>query len=129
MAKHHVANTLWKTVDESLERLDPKGALDAIWAYVDELNKYIEDSKPWVLAKQESEREKLADFMFTLFESLRILGVILNPFLPETSKKILHALGIEEVPHPRMLGDWGVLKPGTRLGKSVPLFPKAEVLS
>jgi methionyl-tRNA synthetase len=113
-------------VREAMGALDPRGAMEAIWAFVRGANKFVEVSKPWVLAKDPAKGTDLARVMYTLFESLRVIGVILNPFLPETSGKILAELALPTSASAKEAEAWGLLPAGHRVGKSEPLFPRAE---
>ena len=118
--------TVWPKVETAMEELDPRSALEAIWGFVRSSNKFVEDSKPWVLAKDPDKRGDLAAVMYTLFESVRLIAVFLHPFLPETSVKILRELNLPEKVSSAQACAWGLLEPGSAVGKSEPLFPKKE---
>ena len=118
--------TVWPKVETAMEELDPRSALEAIWGFVRNSNKFVEDSKPWVLAKDPDKRGDLAAVMYTLFESVRLIAVFLHPFLPETSVKILRELNLPEKVSSAQACAWGLLEPGSAVGKSEPLFPKKE---
>ncbi len=120
---------VWPKVDMAMEEFDPRSALEAVWSFIRNSNKFIEDSKPWVLAKDPARKGELASVMYTLFESLRLIAVLLNPFLPETSLKILKELNLPEKVSSAQVRVWGLLEPGMPVGKSEPLFPKKEETS
>jgi len=105
---------------------DPRSALVVIWELITAANKYIEDTKPWALAKDERKRDELAIFMYILLESIRLIGIGLVSFLPETADKILAIVQAEQLDK-KALRTWGMLKPGLTLHKGQPLFPKIEV--
>lgn len=67
----------------------------AVWNLVNRSNKYIDETMPWVLAKDESKREALASVLYNLFESLRLIALMLSPVMPESAEKIISELGLE----------------------------------
>jgi methionyl-tRNA synthetase len=116
-------------VYQSLMRgLEFHKALMAIWELVGKLNKYIDSMAPWVLAK--SDRERLSTVMFHLVESLKIISALLWPFMPETSEKIQHFLGVSKGGRNLKLKDiheWGKEKTIISISKVPHLFPRIEV--
>src|SRR5690606_28105184 len=93
--------TALETVDkmeQSMEKMKFSVALSAIWTLINRANKYIDETQPWALAKDEADRPKLASVMGHLAESIRIVSILVQPFLVETCKKIWHQLGLEEGP-------------------------------
>ncbi len=103
--------------------------LAEIWALINKTNKYIDTASPWALAKEEK-KDELATVMYALAETIRIIAVLISPFMPETAEKILAQLGIEKRVDELTLEDltaWGKIKPGTRLTKEKPLFPRIIV--
>jgi methionyl-tRNA synthetase len=102
-------------------------ALAAIWEFIGEVNRYVDAQAPWALAKDAAKRERLATVLFTLAESLRCLGILLDPFLPEAAGKIRAALS---APAPALDDlDWGRIAAGTRVEKISALFPRIDVRS
>jgi methionyl-tRNA synthetase len=105
-------------------------ALVAIWALVDELNGYLTEQEPWILAKDEANRERLATILVTALEGVRALAVLLSPFTPKASAKLWAAIGgsLGELSDQPLLeaASWGQLKPGTRIGELESLFPRIE---
>ena len=99
--------------------------LEDIWQYIKLANKYVEDSKPWVLAKDKSSKADLAATIYNLNESLRIIAIFILPFMPNISDRIFEQLGINEDTM-KQETDWGILKPGIKVKKGAPLFPKIE---
>lgn len=79
-------------VEERMEDLQVGAALDEIFKLLRRTNKYIDETSPWVLAKNEEDRARLATVLYNLLESIRIAAVLLESFLPETSEKILDML-------------------------------------
>jgi len=116
-----------KVVDGHMEALAFNKALQAIWELVSAANKYIDDSAPWTLAKDDAQRERLGSVMYNLLEAVRMIGVLVTPFMPETGANISKILGVD--PADQLLEEhdsWGLLKPGTIIEKATPLFPRIE---
>ena len=110
---------------QGMQEYNPRDVLQIIWKYITESNRFIENTKPWVKAK-EGKKEDLARIIYTLMESLRFIGIWLQPFLPTSAAKILYSLGYDkEIPF-KEAAEWGKLKAGTKIKKSEILFPKLE---
>jgi methionyl-tRNA synthetase len=125
-----VSEALTRAVREvraAMEEFAFQRALAAIWEFIGAVNRYVDGQAPWALAKDPAKHERLATVLYTLAESLRCLGVVLEPFLPEAAAKIRGAVG---APAPA-LGDiaWGRLAEGTRIEKISALFPRIETKS
>ena len=88
-------NELDKKVTEKMDKLEIGAALDEIFDVLRRSNKYIDETTPWVLAKDENEKEKLETVIYNLLESIRVCAIQLKPFMPETSQNILSQLNIE----------------------------------
>jgi methionyl-tRNA synthetase len=119
------ASALAGHLDRAMPEFDFLGALSKVWEVVDMSNKLIEDSKPWVLAK-ENRTGELADVIRGLLEALRIVSVSLWPFMPQTSKNIWSQLGISEHIERAETAAWGALKAGAGVNKAHALFPRIE---
>jgi methionyl-tRNA synthetase len=112
-------------VQELLNRAELSNALDAIWRRVRRLNRYVEETRPWDLAKEDGGGERLDQVLYSLAEGLRVITLLLHPYLPETADKLLAALGEEG----RGLADFGSRGGGARIERIPPLFPKIEAES
>ena len=95
-------------------------ALEAIWARVRRLNRYVEENKPWELAKDESAAADLDRVLYNLAEGIRVLALTLHPYMPETSGRLLDALAEGN----RELDAFGARRGGQRIERIEPLFPK-----
>ena len=82
--------------EEKMEELQFANALEEIFKIISRSNKYIDETTPWVLAKEEGEKDKLASVMYHLVENLRTVAVLLKPFMQETSAGMLEQLGLSE---------------------------------
>jgi len=114
-------------VDAQMNELAFNKALQSIWEMVGAANKYIDESTPWALAKDPAQQERLGTVMYTLLEAVRLIGLLVTPFMPETGARIAAILGRD----PAVVqidghADWGGLQPGTTVAKAEPLFPRIE---
>ena len=99
-------------------------AADAVMSLARASNKYIDDTMPWALAKDEAKRERLNDVLYTLLEAIRFLAVLISPLMPETAEKMFTQLNCEEKSY-TSLSAFGTLKAG-KVGKSFPLFARID---
>jgi methionyl-tRNA synthetase len=105
-------------------------ALQEIWSVIRLANRYIVTSEPWVLAKDPAKTSRLKTVLYNLIETLRLIGLVLVPVMPETSRKMAAALGITEnqsadqnlIDH----GSWGLMQPGTKIQLGASLFPRLD---
>ncbi|MGG3890556.1 methionine--tRNA ligase [Metabacillus fastidiosus] len=117
-----------KKYEESMEKMEFSVALSTVWQFISRTNKYIDETQPWVLAKDEENREKLASVMTHLAESLRITAVLLKPFLTQTPKQIFKQLGVND----ENLHSWSSIEnfgqlSSAKVCKEAPIFPRLEV--
>ena len=117
------------TVDEQMNDLAFNKALQTVWELVGAANKYIDDTAPWTLAKDEALRPRLATVMYNLCEAVRLIALLVKPFMPETGAKILAILGCDRESQLDGHDSWGELRPGTAIEKAAPLFPRIEANS
>ncbi|MFH1854451.1 MAG: methionine--tRNA ligase [Candidatus Omnitrophota bacterium] len=120
------AGKLGSEITAAMDKIDFSQALSAVWRLINKANKFIEEKAPWKLYK-ESKTDELKDMMYDLYEVLRIVSVVLWPFLPAASREMAVQLGLED-PGKRSLKllSWGHAKPGTKINKGKPLFPRIE---
>jgi methionyl-tRNA synthetase len=86
------------------------------------LNAYVEETKPWELAKDDSQAERLDSVLYNLAEGIRFLALLLHPYMPETSGRLLDALAEGN----RELDAFGARGGGARIERIEPLFPKLD---
>jgi len=113
-----------RDVEAAMEAFAFQRALAAIWEFIGGVNRYVDSQAPWALAKDPAKRERLATVLYTLAESLRCLGILLDPFLPEAAAKLQAAVGGGAPAFADLT--WGRLAPGTRVDKMAALFPRIE---
>jgi methionyl-tRNA synthetase len=99
-------------------------ALDGSWMLVRELNRYVQDQEPWKLAKDESAGELLDQVLAGLAEGLRVVSILLHPFIPESTQKLMAALGQDDLSLDG--ARLGAVGGGARIGDLAPLFPRIE---
>lgn len=105
-------------------------ALQEIWSVIGLANRYIVASKPWELAKDPAQAARLHSVIYHLAETLRLIGLVLLPVMPATSRKMAADLGLDLgvfgknnlIDH----GRWGLMQPGTKINLGVPLFPRID---
>ncbi len=115
-------------VELSFPKLTFHKALISIWDFINTTNKYIVENEPWSLAKDPKARERLNAVIYNLLEALRVVAVLIYPFMPDTSQKIMSRIGIEGIPSQDLnsMRNWGGLKSGNSLTVGSALFPRVE---
>ncbi|WP_305768304.1 methionine--tRNA ligase [Candidatus Epulonipiscium viviparus] len=127
----HVKQTIKDNIalmEENMEKLFFNVALEHIWTIIRRLNKYIDETTPWILAKDPDHKDQLAGVLYVLAEGIRIVSIMLEPFMPTTPAKIWAQLGIE----PGALTAWESIYTFGSLEiinakKGENLFPRIEV--
>jgi methionyl-tRNA synthetase len=100
--------------------------LVAIWDLVNRANLYVEQTQPFKLAKDPAQSQRLDEVLYNLVESCRILAVLLVPFLPDTSRRMLGQLRVDAAPN-WSAAAWGGLAKGHQVGAPEPLFPRKDL--
>ena len=119
------AENAFKTMEREMNNLHCADALSAIFAIFKRANKYIDETTPWILAKDEDKTARLGTVLYNLLESIRYGSILLTPFMPTTSKKILDILGTENRDL-TSLNEFGKLESGLKLNKSETLFARID---
>lgn len=115
-------------VEALMDKLDFSKALEAIWKLVSRTNKYIDETQPWVLCKDEATKARLAAVMYNLTESLRIITVLISAFMPDTGARMAEELKIPESALTwESIKDFGGYPSGMTVERCEPLFPRIEV--
>jgi methionyl-tRNA synthetase len=129
-AKHdELAAAAAKTADETralLKQNQLQAALQSIWGLIGRANQYVDQTKPFSLAKDPAQARRLDEVLYNLAETCRVLAVLLWPFLPGTATKIYAQLGLAGTPDKLDAATWGGLPPGHKIGTPTPLFPRKE---
>jgi len=112
-----------------VERLEFHKALMAVWGLINHVNRYVDQSAPWVLARDPQKQSRLHTVLYYSLESLRIVGVLLDPIMPNASKELLDRLGFKIDSSELRLerhATWGNLLPDTTTRRGEALFPRIE---
>lgn len=113
---------------DAMDHMELNQAIKDVWNLIGRANKYIDETAPWILAKDPAQAEHLQAVMYNLAEALRIVAILIAPFVPVTAPKIYEQLGLGN-PESFFMADavWGKLATGTKVQKGEPLFPRIEV--
>lgn len=113
---------------DAMDHMELNQAIKDVWNLIGRANKYIDETAPWILAKDPAQAERLQAVMYNLAEALRIIAILIAPFVPVTAPKIYEQLGLGN-PESFFMADavWGKLATGTKVQKGEPLFPRIEV--
>lgn len=118
-------SNLYKIVDEKMEELHISEAIDAIFDVLRKCNKYIDDTTPWVLAKDEAKKDRLATVLYNLLESIRICAILLSPFMPTSVDKILYQLNTKVTSYDSCK-KFGQIEINNQLNKPEPIFLRID---
>jgi methionyl-tRNA synthetase len=115
---------LAEAVRERLDALELTAALDEIWRRIKELNRFVQDEQPWQLSKDEANADRLDEVLCALAEGLRVVSVLLHPFMPDSAERLLAAIGREDLSLD--LARFGAVPGGATVGDLAQLFPRVE---
>ena len=121
-----VALAMPKKVEEKMDELKVADAIDEIFVLLRRANKYIDETAPWALAKDESNHPRLGTVLYNLLEAIRFAAIALEPFLPETTGKILAQINAENGGL-ESLTSFGVLQAGKKVGPGEILFARLDM--
>jgi len=113
--------------EKDMDAMEINSAIKGVWALISRANKYIDETGPWILAKDEAKAARLQTVMYNLAETLRVVAILVAPFIPSTSPKIYTQLGLD-VPAEFLLTDaeFGKME-STKVQKGEPLYPRIEI--
>lgn len=127
---------LFKKIEETFENVEThlnelafNKALISIWELVGALNKYIDTTAPWALAKDKENRNRLETVLYTAMDGIRILSLLIYPFMPDTALEIRKQLNIDEPVEKSNFDELKkvkLLKPGKSIGEATPIFPRLD---
>ena len=121
-----LALSIMGKVEESMVDYNFSESLETLWTLIRRTNKYVDETEPWIIAKDEN-KDRINTVLYNLAESLRVISVILYPILTETSLKIREQLGLTEIPTIEEASKWGLTKSGTKVEKKEIIFPRLDV--
>ena len=124
----NAVKALPSVVEKNLEALQFSVALSEIFRVIAAANKYIDVTTPWILAKDEANKPRLSTVMYNLLESIRIISIVLNPFMPTTMPKVQALIGLtEDQTAWESIYQFGVLADTVSVQKAAPLFPRIDI--
>lgn len=122
------AVSLKKEYETKMDNYRFSSALSDVWLLISKCNKYIDETMPWKLGKDPNEKERLARVMYNLCECLRIISILIAPFMPNTPKKIQNQIGADKKECTwETASEWGILPHNLKTQKGEPLFPRIDV--
>ena len=122
-----IAKAAAKKVEVNMDKFSFSQALEEIWVLVRRTNKYIDETAPWILAKNESDKPRLDTVLYNLSESIRIISVLIFPFMHNTSQKIREQLGVGGIEVKwEDASEFGILN-GEKVNKKDAIFPRIDI--
>lgn len=117
-----------QAVETNMDAFQFSNALADIWKFISRTNKYIDETMPWKLAKEESARPRLAQVLRNLCESVRLISIFIEPFMPHTAAEIRKQLGLPDgTPDWAEAARFDALPDGFRVQKAAALFPRLDI--
>ena len=118
-----------KLYRENFDGLQINKALDNVWELISVANQYLDSNKPWILARDRANRDRLGAVLYNAAETVRVVALLLAPVVPDGVASILKQLGVKTPLDKHQLDSltWGQLSPGTKLGKVEAVFPRLEL--
>ena len=123
----NLAVSLIDEVESAMEHYEFSVALESIWRLIRRTNKYVDETEPWKLAKEEDKKDRLNTVLYNLSESLRIVSVLIHPFIKDTSLKIREQLGINSEINLDDARVFGLIEDGTKVNKGEVIFPRLDI--
>lgn len=123
-------NEILISVEKHMSRLEFSKALEAIWRFTSRMNKYIDETAPWILAKDPESALRLGGVMNNLIEGLYKVALLIYPYMPNKAQNIWEQLGVDKAVREAKLTEiisWNHFKPGDVLGEATPIFPRLEL--
>lgn len=127
---YYLFNEILISVEKHMSRLEFSKALEAIWRFTSRMNKYIDETAPWILAKDPESALRLGGVMNNLIEGLYKVALLIYPYMPNKAQNIWEQLGVDKAVREAKLTEiisWNHFKPGDVLGEATPIFPRLEL--
>ncbi len=121
-----IGTSVAEKVENYIDKLNFSQALEEIWKLVRRTNKYVDETMPWVLAKEEN-KDRLNTVLYNLSESLRITSILIKPFMGKTSQEIRNQLGLKDEALWEDAKSWGLLQAGGKVEKGEIIFPRLDI--
>ncbi len=111
--------------DKYISEYKMSDAVECVINFARRCNKYIDETMPWALAKDEAQKEKLGTVLYNLLEGIRVLSALISPIMPETAVKIAEQLNVAPATY-ESIQNWGGLPTGVKVGTATPLFSRID---
>ncbi len=122
------AQALVGIYENNMDKYQFSDAISEVWKFISRCNKYIDETCPWILGKDENKKNRLAAVLYNLCESLRIISVLISPFMPNTSKEISEQIGASEnLLSFESIRKFGALPNDAKITKGKTLFPRIDI--
>ena len=112
-----------ESIDSHMETFAYDIALETIWEFVRRINRYVQQTQVWTLAKPET-KPRMGTILYNSLEALRFISVLIYPFIPDTADKIQKQIGYTEADY---TAEWGQLRVGLKVAKAKPIFPRVDL--
>ncbi|MBP1559225.1 MAG: methionine--tRNA ligase [Oscillospiraceae bacterium] len=122
-----MVNGLKAAYEAQMEEYAFQSGLAEVMKVVSRSNKYIDETAPWVLGKDEAKKARLASVMYNLAEAIRVCGILLTPFMPDSAEKIRQQIGATPEQFTYEAARYGVLTDGFKVEKGETLFPRIDI--
>lgn len=117
-----MAQTTIDQLDEHISAFAFDAALETIWEFVRRINRYVQQTQVWTLAKPET-KPRMGTILYNSLEALRFISVLISPFVPDTAEKIQKQIGLSEFD---TVSEWGHLPAGLTVSRGEPIFPRVD---
>lgn len=122
------ATELKEKFENDMDKFQFSNAISHVWKLISRANKYIDETMPWVLGRDESKQARLSQVLYNLCEALRIISIMITPVMPNTAPKIQKQIGADSsILNWDDCGKWGLLPQSAQVSKSETLFPRIDV--
>ena len=118
-----MAQTTVDKLDAHIKAFAFDAALETIWEFVRRINRYVQQTQVWTLAKPET-KPRMGTILYNSLEALRFISVLISPFVPDTAEKIQKQIGLAEFD---TVAEWGRLPVGLTVSRGEPIFPRVDV--
>jgi len=118
-----------KLYETNMDAMKINDAINDVWNLIRRSNKYIDETMPWVLAKDEAKAERLQTVLYNLMESMRIIAALVSPYIPASAENMWHQLGLGDFSGASLQASqqWGLYPAGTKVVKGDALFPRFDM--
>ena len=121
-----LATKTYEAYKKQMDSFDFNEALQSVWTFIRRANKYVDETEPWILGRDEANKERLNTVLYNLAESLRIVAQLIEPVMKNTTKEILDKLGTDNKGF-ESAGEFGLLEEGVKVTKGKNLFDRLDI--